>query len=378
MQHISLLLFCILTLMASCQKPKDSSQTGKSIGLHHAAWLEMEETDSFTLAQVKNPWKPEQILATYILVPRTQAIPYCLPQGTLVRTPVSRAVLGSAVHAALAIELQANGQIAGLMDAEYTVSPTVRQYVGHGQGLMKPMGSSMQPDPELIRTAHADALLLSPFENAGHGVISRMQIPIIECADYMETSPLGRAEWMRFYGRLFGQGERADSLFQEVEKAYTQLCKKATTSKKRPTVMCDALLGATWYEPGGASTMGRLFADAGASYLWVDRKESGSLQLDLESVFARGRNADIWLVKYGAPTDWTYASMKADNARYALFRPWKEQHIWGCNTLHVPFFEETPFHPERLLANLIAIFHPEIQMSQSASAYYTPLGSARP
>lgn len=367
----------VLLLFASCSSPRPGTQAGSNL-LHHASLLELEEADSFTIAHVRNPWKPEQMLATYVLVPRTSPLPHCLPHGTLVRTPVKRAVMGSSVHAALVIELQARAQMAGLMDADYAVSPSVRRHVGNGQGMMKPMGSSIQPDAELIRSAHADVLLLSPFENAGHGAISRLQVPIIECADYMETSPLGRAEWMRFYGRLFGQGERADSLFQQVEEAYSALCQKASTSQKRPTVMCDALLGATWYEPGGESTMGRLFADAGARYLWADRKEAGSLQLDLESVFARGRDADIWLVKYGAPTDWTYASMKADNARYALFRPWKEHRIWGCNTLHVPFFEETPFHPERLLANLISIFHPEIPTAKDSPAYYTPLSPARP
>lgn len=367
----------VLLLLSACSSPRPDKQTEANL-LHHASLLELEEADSFTVAHVRNPWKPEQTLATYVLVPRAHPIPHSLPQGTLVRTPVQRAVMGSSVHAALVIELQASAQMAGLMDAEYAVSPIVRQHVGNVQGMMKPMGSSMQPDPELIRSAHADALLLSPFENAGHGAISRLQVPIIECADYMETSPLGRAEWMRFYGRLFGQGERSDSLFLQVEKSYTARCRKASTSPKRPTVMCDAPMGATWYEPGGESTMGRLFADAGARYLWADRKEAGSLQLDLESVFARGRNADIWLVKYGAQTDWTYASMKADNARFALFRPWKEHHIWGCNTLHVPFFEETPFHPERLLANLISIFHPEIPQAEKYPAYYTPLSSAQP
>ena len=374
------LALCLLSLMqfVSCSPSARPDTQAEGNLLHHASLLELEETDSFTIAQVRNPWKPEQKLATYVLVPRVQPLPHSLPQGTLVRTPVKRAVMGSSVHAALAIELQASRQVAGLMDAEYAVSPSVRRHVGSGQEKMKPMGSSMQPDPELIRSAHADALLLSPFENAGHGAISRLQVPVIECADYMEASPLGRAEWMRFYGRLFGQGERADSLFLQVEKSYDALCEKASTSHKHPTVMCDAPLGATWYEPGGGSTMGRLFADAGARYLWADRKEPGSLQLDFESVFARGRGADIWLVKYGATADWTYSSMKADNARYTLFRPWQERHIWGCNTLRVPFFEETPFHPERLLSNLISIFHPEITLEEKYPAYYTPLSPVQP
>lgn len=106
---------------------------------------------------------------------------------------------------------------------------------------------------------------------------------------------------MRFYGMLFGCSERADSLFSQVKTDYETLAKKIKNCRERkPSVICDRQTGATWYQPGGASTMGQMLADAGAQYVWADRKEAGSLPLDMESVFASGRNADIWLIKYGA------------------------------------------------------------------------------
>ena len=369
-----LFLICFSMLLSSCAIGTGAPNSSKEGGMRHASWMEMEETDSFTCVRVKNPWHTKQFLATYILVAKDHKMPAKHPDGIIIRTPVKRAVMGSAVHVALAAELQCEKQVAGLMDAEYVVSPEVKALIGNGAGSIHPMGASMQPDVELIRSAQADALLLSPFDNAGHGPLSHLNVPIIECADYMETSPLGRAEWMRFYGRLFGQKQKADSLFAEVEKAYESCTEEVARSKsKRPTVFCDVQTGSTWYEPGGESTMGRLLEDAGARYLWADRKESGSIPLDMESVFAKGREADIWLVKYGAATDWTYASMKADNARYALFLPWKKKHIWGCNTLHNPFYEETPFHPERLLKNLIGIFHPDLHLKKTGKVYYTPM-----
>lgn len=119
--------------------------------------------------------------------------------------------------------------------------------------------------------------------------------------------------------------------------------------------------------------MGQLIADAGGRYLWADRKESGSLALDLESVFAKASKADIWIIKYGQPTPMTYAQLQRDCAQYAQFAAWKQRHIFACNTLLTPFYEETPFHPERLLQNLAAVFGTSGKALPSTSAYYVPL-----
>ncbi|MDO5751243.1 MAG: ABC transporter substrate-binding protein, partial [Rothia sp. (in: high G+C Gram-positive bacteria)] len=175
-------------------------------------------------------------MARYVLVPRTQPLPHYLPQGTLIRTPLQRAVLTTSVHAALLLDLHAERAIAGLTDTAYIVSPEVRQLLCQG---VKSMGTALQPDLELMQAARADALLTSPFEGDGSARAQRLGIPQIACADYMESSPLGRAEWMRFYGRLFGQAERADSLFAAVEQHYLALAAQAdslTSKRTAPTV----------------------------------------------------------------------------------------------------------------------------------------------
>ena len=360
-------LLCLL--LAACA-PNRNGDAEQAQPLKYASLLQMEEADSFTLVTVADAWHRGQTLARYVLIPSGQALPTARPAGTVVRTPLKRAVVTSAVHAALLTDLGCSQRIAGLTDTAYIVSPAVKRLLHKG---VRSMGTAMQPDIELIHASRADGVLVSPFENAGHGAIGRLGIPVIECADYMETSPLGRAEWMRFYGRLFGEAERADSLFARVESAYLTLREKAKLSQSHPpTVMCDLLTGATWYQPSGTSTMGSLIADAGGHYLWADRPESGSLPLNLETVFARARNADIWLVKYGQSTALTYRQMAADCPGYKQFRPWQRRHIFACNTLQVPFYEEVPFHPDRLLASLIRIFNPEIK-GMPHHVYYTPL-----
>lgn len=363
------LLYFGFYLFTACTKhphPITPHQDSKA----YASLLHITECDSFTQVTLQDAWQPERIAATYLLIDRQRPVPTHLPQGKLIRTPLQKVVLTSAIHAALLTELGAGASIKGLADTDYIVSPQVKALLRTGT---KNIGSSMRPNTELIRTLQADAIFVSPFENAGFGGLEQLNIPLIICADYMETSPLGRAEWMRFYGRLVGVGEKADSLFQATVATYEKLRQQAAHAQTpRPTVFCDLRYGATWYQPGGNSTMGRFITDAGGDYLWADRTESGSIPLHTESVMAKAQHAAIWLVKQGTPRTLTYASLAADYPPYTHFGAWKQRHIWVCNTLQTPFYEEIPFHPERLLQNLMEIFHPELK-TEKGNKYYVKM-----
>ena len=368
MKQIVSLCFIILMGLTAC-RPTHKETSDKRSTLRYATLLEMEVCDSFTHVVVQNAWQHKSPLASYVLVPHQQKVPQHLPEGLLLRTPLRRAVLHSSVHAALLCDLKAENQIAGITDTAYVVSPRLKELFKQG---VAPAGSSIQPDIEILHQLRADAVLVSPFENSGHGVLDRAGVPLIECADYMEVSPLARAEWMRFYGRLFGKAETADSLFMVVEKAYNTIKTQiATSGQPRPRVFCDRQTGGVWYQPGGASTMGQWINDAGGQYVWEDNKQSGSLALDLESVYAKAGQADIWLIKYGEPNELTYELLAQEKPAYRHFKAWKERRIFTCNSLYAPFYEEVPFHPERLLANLATIFHPND--STHKGIYYAPM-----
>lgn len=371
----NLLLWLLLVgALHSCSTTgKEESYLGRTIELKYTTLLHLTERENYTLAVVKDPWNEGNTLATYVLVERGEDLPESLPEGKVIRTPLEKAIVTSSVHASLLLELGAGEKIAGLTDVGYIVSPKVKSLLEDFGGGARDMGSTLLPDVELAFSIGADAIFISPFENAGHGAWEQEEFTLIECADYLEVSPLARAEWMRFYGRLFGQGEKADSLFEEISQNYIRLKSRVQeASPKRPKVICDLLLNGLWYTPGGASTMGQLLVDAGADYPWADRGLRGSLPLNLESIFAKGRDADFWLVKYGQTNPLTYAQMALDCPQYADFEAWKNRHVLGCNTLKKPFYEDTPFHPDKLLAEFIAIFHPKLQAPPS-QAYYSPL-----
>lgn len=201
---------------------------------------------------------------------------------------------------------------------------------------------------------HPDAILLSPFENSGgYGRVGKLGVPVIECADYMETSPLGRAEWLRFYGLLVGQAQKGDSLFAQIEKEYLAVKALAAKATFHPTVLSDLKYGSAWYIAGGQSTTGCLYADAGAAYVFAALPNSGSVPMAFETVFDKGENADFWLIKYNQSHDKTYRELQKDYSLYARFKAFRERRIYGCNTHRIPFYEESPFHPEVLLKDMV-------------------------
>ncbi len=332
---------------------------GDTLSLRHAENLVMVDYPDYTVATLRNPWDTLRTLHTYVLVSKDKPLPDNLPEGTVVRTPLSKSLVYSSVHCGLLADLGVADAIGGVCDLRYINLPQVVER--HAQGKIVDCGVGMDPDIERVIQLHPDAILLSPFQNSnGYGRIGRLEIPLVECADYLETSALGRAEWMRFYGRLYGVAERADSLFAEIEGRYRQLKFRAELSSVALSVFGDKMYGSVWYVPGGRSPMGRLYDDACGRYVFADEATSGSRPLSFEAVFDRAHEADVWLIKYNRDRDLTYADLEADYAGYAEFKAFKQRHIYGCNTARVNFYEETPFHPDYLLSDLIQILHPEL------------------
>jgi iron complex transport system substrate-binding protein len=368
----------VLSLLAACggkQSASHSAESGDTLTLHHAAYLRMiDMPEGYTLAELINPWDTTQLLHTYLLIAADDSLPTHLPAGTVVRTPLQKSLVYSAVHTSLLRDLDALQGIGGVCDAKYFLLPEIQEAMQAGK--VVDCGDTMNPDIERIITLQPDAILLSPFENSGgYGRIEKLNIPLIECADYMESSPLGRAEWMRFFGRLFGKAQKADSLFKAVEQRYTHL-KAAVQDSTRHippmSVMSDLITGSTWYTPGGRSTIARLYADAGAHYIFAEDRHTGSLPYSFERIYERGRNADVWLIRYNQPTTKTYKELESEFAGYKGFKAFGERNIYACNTGIVPFYEEVPFHPDRLLEDLIRIFRPDVP-TEKTQRYYERL-----
>lgn len=417
-------------LMAACQGGKTAAadaEAGDTLEMKYAKLLtivkhgdgkeasdEAEGIDyQYAEAIIANPWKAGTMLHRYILIPKGKEGDKTVTRLALqrtsgmgcttdtVRTPVERSAVFIAPHCQLMYELGCQQAIRGVCDLNYINIPDVRKRAASAgkasagnassekasagnasaRNSIVDCGSSMAPDIERIIALKPEAILVSPFENSGgYGKLDKLHIPIIEAADYMESSPLGRAEWMKFYGMLFGKDKnisttaagkaseatlpascelRADSLFAQIEKEYLKLKAEAGKLPKGLSILTERKTGNVWYVPGGQSTIGILLKDANARYIFSDDQHSGSLPMSPEQILAKGSQVDVWAFKYfgGAPLSQVQLLQEYDG--YKALAAFNRGNIYQVDTSTVPYFELTSFHPELLLREFIILAHGE-------------------
>lgn len=412
----------VALLMAACQGGKTAAadvEAGDTLEMKYAKLLTIvkhgdgegasgkgEGSDyQYAEALVSNPWKAGTLLHRYILIPKGEegdkTVAMLAKRRSMgarcatdtVRTPVERSAVFIAPHCQLMYELGCRQAIRGVCDLNYINIPDVKKRVvsagnassgsvsaenAAARNSIIDCGSSMAPDIERIIALKPEAILVSPFENSGgYGKLDKLHIPIIEAADYMESSPLGRAEWMKFYGMLFGKDSKAaagkasmtvlsasceataDSLFSQIEKKYLDLKTEAGKLPQGLSVLTERKTGNVWYVPGGQSTIGILMKDANARYIFEDDEHSGSLAMSPEQILAKGKQVDIWAFKYfgGAPLSQVQLLQEYDG--YKALAAFSRGNIYQVDTSTVPYFELTSFHPELLLREFIILAHGE-------------------
>ena len=393
-------------LMAACQGGKTAAadaEAGDTLEMKYAKLLTIvkhgdgeESSDAaegidyqYAEAIVANPWKAGTMLHRYILIPKGEEGDKTVTMlakrrstgarctTDTVRTPVERSAVFIAPHCQLMYELGCQQAIRGVCDLDYINIPDVKKRAAlsgntSAQNPIVNCGSSMAPDIERIIALKPETILLSPFENSGgYGKLDKLNIPIIEAADYMESSPLGRAEWMKFYGMLFGNEEgksngisgscepKADSLFAKIEKEYLKLKAEAAGYQKGLSILTERKTGNVWYVPGGQSTIGILQKDANARYIFEDDQHSGSLAMSPEQILAKGKQVDVWAFKYFGGAPLSQAQLLQEYDGYKALAAFNRGNIYQVDTSTVPYFELTSFHPELLLREFIILAHGE-------------------
>lgn len=378
----------VVLLVVACQGGKTASgEGGDTLQMKYAELLTIVKHNdgAYTEAIIENPWKKGTTLHKYILVPkgkegdetvarlkddiRENATLQMGSHCDIVRTPLESNVVFTAPHCQLMYELGCKNAITGVCDKDYINIPDIKERVKLSDGkastsdtdkVIIDCGSSMQPDIERIIALKPEGLLISPFENSGgYGKLDKLHIPIIETADYMETSPLGRAEWMKFYGLLFKSEERSDSLFSSIEKEYLALKAEAAKLPQGLSILTERKMGSVWYVPGGKSTMGILLKDANAKYIFADDTHSGSLAYGPERILSKGTQVDVWAFKYFGGKALSKSDLLAEYEGYKVLKAFNSNSIYQVDTSTQPYFELTSFHPEILLREFIILAHPK-------------------
>ena len=333
----------------------------------YAKGFEITRHKDFTVVSVADPWDTTKVLQNYILVPAGNPLPDNLPKGSVIRTPIKNAIMYTVVHTAVLEQLGALDAVKGICESQYLTSTKAKERVAEGK--ITDCGMATSPNVEKIMEIGGEIIIASPFEHGGYGQVEKLGIPIFESADYMETHPLGRVEWIRVYGLLSGREAQADSLINATAESYNSLKRLAAGATERPRLMVERKYGSSWFIPGGASYMAQMYNDAGADYIFKDNQETGSVPYSFESVYERGLDADIWVLKYTMDRPMTYSDLKSEYLPYSDFAPFKNRRIYCSNTSESAYYENISIHPDRILADLVHIFHPELMPDHKPMCY---------
>lgn len=367
------ILLCGIFTACTGSSTGQAASGGDTVALSYARHLTIVKYDGYTVVKLIDPWNEGKTLHTYALVPKgrkgddltTRMAGLAGKEATVVRTPIERSVVFTTVHCALLYDLKAEQAISGVCDLKYIDIPDVQRRTAAPLSKANPhpivdCGNGMSADVEKIIDLKPQALLISPFENSGgYGKLEEINIPIIETADYMETSALGRAEWMKFYGMLYGKEKEAEALFEKVDRNYQILKATAAHSKVSRSVITEKKTGSVWYVPGGKSVIGEMLKDAGAHYPFAGDTHSGSISLPFETVLDKAGEADVWLYKYNEHPA-TLQELLAEYHGYKELKAFHTGMVFACDCTRRPYFEEVSFHPDRLLSDIIQIVHPDI------------------
>lgn len=318
-----------------------------------AEMLTMVDCGDWTAVEISVPWSNSAPLARYAILREDVEVP---ADFTVIRAPIERSVVFSAVYASALAELGCIDAVCGVADGSfYQPSDTIARLIDSGK--ITDVGSSMAPMIEKIIDLQPSAVLLSPYEDVASVGVDRAAIPQVWMADYLENDPLGRAEWILLLGELYGRREQARTILSEAVTTYNDIKKKTESVAEKPLVITEKPMSGYWYVPGGESYVARMIADSGGSYPWADSKSAGSISLDEAAVIDKGVDADVWLIK--DTKNLTTETLLTELPRARVLQPYPASTFF-CNTLTTPYYNDIAFHPHRILADYAAILHPEL------------------
>jgi iron complex transport system substrate-binding protein len=349
--------------------PGDSAGPERSGGrLRYAKVFSIISEGNATQITVHNPWQGARKDFHYLLAPRDRIRDRPAGGDTqTVAVPLRRAVTLTTTNIRHLENLGVLDALVGVGSGRYICSPEVRARLGAGR--LRDVGDDMHLDLETLVALRPELLFTYVVGGSSDGGLAKLAeagLPAAVEGSYMEETPLGRAEWIKFTAAFFGKSAAADSVFAEIDSSYRALAALGARAARKPTVVVGAPFGGSWWVPGGRSYVARLLADAGADYPWANDTTRGSLNLDLEAVLAKAGGAEFWL-NGGEWKDLPDA--RAQDERYALFSAFREGNVWNNDRIRCgeggatggrDFFETGASRPDWVLADLIAILHPEL------------------
>ncbi len=381
MKLIHLLLASALLISACSGSPDQGTNFGSDGSTHnlysrYASGYRIYDRGSYTRIEVLDPWQQSKdVIFTYMLAENQGLLPDSLAGLPFIKTPVKRVIALSTTHVAMIDQLGSASSIVGLSGSDFVYSPDIRQ--GIESGKVKDVGYGQGLDFETIIKLKPDVLFLYGVEGNVMTVLEKLTdlgIPAVFCGEYLENHPLGKAEWIRFFSLFYDKEAQASLYFDQIDSSYCALSELAAGLMPRPQVLNGLPWKDTWYMAGGKSFAAKFIKDAGGDFLWSDNPSSQALPLDLESVYLRAVNADVWINPGAAGS---LEDIRQLDARLGDLKVLKREQVYNNNARTNSaggndYWESGTVRPDLILADLIGIFHPDL-LTDHRFVYYRQL-----
>lgn len=362
---IRVILFLVLIPFIGCKKSSENSKntlTNFENSIHYAKGLEIYKQQGFSIVKITNPWPKAKEVFTYILQKKNGIIPDSLKQFTVIPIPIQSIVVTSTTHIPALELLGVENTLKGFPATDYISSIKTRKLIDAGK--VREVGVNENLNTEVLMDLKPDVIIGFGLNNSNPTLdnLQKSGLKVLFNGDWTEQSPLGKAEWIKFFGALYGLDSKANIIFKTIQKEYTNTLSLAKKAKFRPTVLSGAMYQEQWYVPQGESWASLFLKDAQSNYLWSNTKGTGSLVLPFEVILEKAKNADFWI----APGDFSSLKQMSDsNPHCSQFASFKNKKVYSCSINKgakggIIYFEWSPTRPDWVLKDLIKIFHPEL------------------
>lgn len=373
---------CFVLILLACRgdkKPISSIDVSpKANEIRHAKGFTVgKNPNGISTITITSPWPNAESAFTYALVPRDILATVTLNKDAydaIVAIPVERLVVTSTTHIPALEALEEDDHLIGFPDTQYISSEKTRRRIELGE--IKELGTNESLNTEMVLALQPDLIVGFGItgENKAYETLRRSNIPVVYNGDWTEETPLGKAEWIKFFAPFFQKEEAADKIFDTIETSYNQAKSLAQTATEKPSVFSGALYKDVWYCPGGKSWAAQFFNDANAQYAWANTTETGSLSLSWEAVLQQSQHDDFWI---GAAQFTAYQDLKNASPHYSQFDAFQEKQVYTFaktkgQTEGLLYYELAPHRPDIVLKDLIHILHPAL-LPEHQPFFFTPL-----
>lgn len=328
--------------------------------INFAQTLEIFQDSNHVKVHIVNP--ENKLVYKYYLARNDKNIP---TEYTFIKTPVSSIIALSGTHIGMLSKIDQVSRIVGVSDRKYIYNPELLEKIKTGK-TADYGGESAIPFESIVKTK-AQLLIFSGFgqEYPQSEQLLKLGTVCVPNFDWKENHPLGKAEWIKFFGHLTGKEKEATAYFNSIVEDYTKLKNKAKKAKNRPTLFSGNLTGDIWFTPAGQSFNAILFHDANSHYVYRNTKGTGSLELTMEKVLSENTETEFWLNPGYSCT----ADVLKINPKMNYFKAIKKNQVYCYSPNMNKFWELSAIEPHHVLSDLIKILHPDLRSDKHLYFY---------